>query len=56
MEHEHNGIVIGVLEMDPNGLVRGLEELEIGGQVETTPTAVLLISVRMQETVDLLSQ
>ena len=33
--------VIGVLAMIPKGLVRGLEELEIGGQAETVQTTAL---------------
>ena len=35
-------IVIGVLRITPKGLVRGLEDLEIRGQVEIIQIAALL--------------
>ena len=37
-------IIIGALETILKGFVRGLEELEIGGCVETTLTTALTIS------------
>ena len=40
-------VVIGAIGTIPKGLVRGLEELEIGGQAETIQTTVLLRSVRI---------
>ena len=40
-------IVIGSLETIFNGLVKGLEDLEIGGQVETIQARVLLRSNRI---------
>ena len=40
-------IVIGTLRMISKGLVKGLEELEIGGQVETIQTTELLGSARI---------
>ena len=40
-------IVIGALGTNPKGLVKGLENLEIGGQVETTQTTALLRSDRV---------
>ena len=39
-------IVIGALCIVPEGLLKGLEDLEITGQVETIQTTVLLRSVR----------
>ena len=44
-------IIINVLGIIPKGLVRGLEKLEIGGQVETTQTTVLLGLVRIQSNI-----
>ncbi len=40
-------IVIGVLGTISEGLLKGLEDLEIRGQVETTQTAELLRSSRI---------
>ena len=40
-------IVIDALGTVPKGLVRGLEELEIGGRIETILTTVLLKSTRI---------
>ena len=40
-------IVIGVLETFPEGLIKGLVDLEIRGQVETTQTTALLRSARI---------
>ena len=40
-------VVIGVLVMIPKGLIRRLEELEIGGQVETIQTTTLLRLARI---------
>ena len=40
-------IVIGALETVRNGLERWLEELEIGGQIETIQTIVLLRSAKI---------
>ena len=40
-------IVIGALGTTPKGLVKGLEDLEIRGQVETTQTTTLLRSARI---------
>ena len=37
-------IVIGALGTIPKGLEKGLEDLEIGGQVKTIQTTVLLRS------------
>ena len=41
-------IVIGALETIPKGLVRGMEELEIGGRAENIETIALLKSARIQ--------
>ena len=40
-------IVIGILGTVTRGLVQGLEDLEITGQVETVQTTALLRSVRI---------
>ena len=40
-------IVISALGMIPKGLVKGLKDLEIKGQVETIQTTALLISARI---------
>ena len=40
-------IVIGVHRTIPKGLVKGLEDLEIGGQVKTIKTTALLRSPRI---------
>ena len=40
-------IVIGALGMIPKGLVRGLEELEIGGKIKTIQTIALLRLARI---------
>ena len=40
-------IVTGALGTIPNGLVQGLEDLKITGQVETIQTTVLLRSARI---------
>ena len=44
MEHE---VVIGVLEMIFKQLIGELEELEIGGQIETIQATTLLRSIRI---------
>ena len=43
MEYERNG----ALGKIPKGLVKGLEDLEIKGQVETIQTTALLRSARI---------
>ena len=40
-------IVVGILGTVTKGLVKGLKDLEIGGQVETIQTRALLKSFRM---------
>ena len=40
-------IVIGAPRTIPKGLLRELEELEIGGRIETIQTTVLLRSARI---------
>ena len=56
MEHksESETIVIGAFGKIPRGLVKGLEDLEIRGQVETIQTTTLLrlarILIRVLET------
>ena len=40
-------IVIGALETVTKGLLKGLEELEVGGRVETVQTTALLRTVRI---------
>ena len=40
-------IVIDVLGTTPNGLVKGQEDIEIRGQVETIQTTILLTSARI---------
>ena len=40
-------IVIGAHGTIPKGLVKGLEDLEIGGKAENLPTTALLWSVRI---------
>ena len=40
-------IVIGALGTTPKGLIKGLEDLEIRGQVETIKTTALLRSDRI---------
>ena len=42
-----NPVIIGALDTVTKGLVQGLEDLEIRGQVETIQTTALLISVRI---------
>ena len=42
-------IVFGVLETIPKRLVKGLEDTEIRGQVETIQTTALLRSVRLMK-------
>ena len=47
---EHGGegdIVIGVLGTIPKGLLKGLEDLEMRGRIETIQTTVLLRSTRI---------
>ena len=44
-------ILIGSLEIIPKGLVKGLEGLEIRGQVETTKATALLRSARIMRRV-----
>ena len=40
-------IVVGALGTTPRGLVKGMEELKIRGQVETIQTTALLRSTRI---------
>ena len=40
-------IVIGAFGTTPKGFVKGLEDLEIRGQVETIQTTAILISARL---------
>ena len=40
-------IVIGALDTITKGLLKGLEDLEIGGRVETIQTTVLLRTARI---------
>ena len=40
-------IVIGVFGTVTKGLLKGLEDLEVGGQVETTQTTALLKTARI---------
>ena len=40
-------IVIGALGTITNGLLKGLEDLEVGGRVETIQTAALLRTARI---------
>ena len=40
-------VIIGALGMVLKGVVRGLEELEIGGRAETIQTTALLRSARL---------
>ena len=44
-------IVIGELGTITKGLLKGLEELEVGGQVETIQTAALLRTARIMRRV-----
>ena len=49
MEHESNDvpIVIGALGAITKGLLKVLEDFEVGGQVETIQTTVLLRTARI---------
>ena len=40
-------IVIGALGTVPKGLLKGLEDLEVGGRVETIQTTALLKTARI---------
>ena len=40
-------IVIGALGIVTKGLLKGLEDLEVGGQVETIQTTILLRTARI---------
>ena len=42
-------IVIGAFGTVTKGLLKGLEDLEVGGRVETIQTTALLKTARMQE-------
>ena len=44
-------IVIGALGRVTKGLLKGLEDLEVGGRVETMQTAALLRTARIQRRV-----
>ena len=44
-------IVIGAFSTDTKGLLKGLEDLEIRGQVETIETTTLLRTARIQRRV-----
>ena len=44
-------IVIGALGKITKGLLKGLEDLEVGGRVETTQTTALLRTARIQRRV-----
>ena len=43
-------IVIGAFGTITKGLLKGLEDLEVGGRVETLQTTALLRTVRVLET------
>ena len=44
-------IVIGVFDTVTEGLLKGLEDLEVGGQVETIQTTALLKTARILRSV-----
>ena len=51
MEHESDDCTNCALGTVTKGLLKGLEDLEVGGQVETIQTTALLKTVRIQSTV-----